>query len=166
MTSNVTAVLESKPTAATLLWVPHVAIAVSFLTFLAFNFYCYHMKYKQRYQRKSDESEIKARLKERRRILNIVKLRHMIDPGAMEMYINMSGGGGESIRVQRADHTDQEEGDPQADWMRDEMSNEDSNVSGDQSNSWVYPPGSQAQYKGGYLFFLLLLRKFAVQDVC
>lgn len=88
------------------------------------------------------------------------------DPGAMEMYINMSGGGGESIRVQRADHTDQEEGDPQADWMRDEMSNEDSNVSGDQSNSWVYPPGSQAQYKGGYLFFLLLLRKFAVQDVC
>ncbi|XP_011423082.2 uncharacterized protein [Magallana gigas] len=70
------------------------------------------------------------------------------DPGAMEMYINMSGGGGESIRVQRADHTDQEEGDPQADWMRDEMSNEDSNVSGDQSNSWVYPPGSQAQYKG------------------
>ncbi|XP_011423086.2 uncharacterized protein [Magallana gigas] len=69
------------------------------------------------------------------------------DPGAMEMYINMSGGGGESIRVQRADHTDQEEGDPQADWMRDEMSNEDSNVSGDQSNSWVYPPGSQAQYK-------------------
>ncbi|XP_052696067.1 hypermethylated in cancer 2 protein-like isoform X2 [Crassostrea angulata] len=70
------------------------------------------------------------------------------DPGAMEMYINMSGGGGESIRVQRADHTDQEEGDPQADWMRDEMSNEDSNVSGDQSNSWVYPQGSQAQYKG------------------
>lgn len=70
------------------------------------------------------------------------------DPGAMEMYINMSGGGGESIRVQRADHTDQEEGDPQADWMRDEMSNEDSNVSGDQSNSWVYPPGSQAQFKG------------------
>lgn len=80
MTSNVTAVLESKPSAATLLWVPHVVIAVSFLTFLAFNFYCYHMKYKQRYQRKSDESEIKARLKERRRILNIVKLRHMITP--------------------------------------------------------------------------------------
>lgn len=80
MTSNVTAVLESKPSTATLLWVPHVAIAVSFLTFLAFNFYCYHMKYKQRYQRKSDESEIKARLKERRRILNIVKLRHMITP--------------------------------------------------------------------------------------
>lgn len=31
--------------------------------------------------------------------------------------------------------------------MREDMSNEDSNVSGDQSNSWVYPPGGQAQYK-------------------
>ncbi|XP_062616309.1 uncharacterized protein LOC134278018 isoform X7 [Saccostrea cucullata] len=66
------------------------------------------------------------------------------EAAAMEMYINVAGGGSESIRVQRAEHVDLEEGDPQGEWM----SNEDSNVSGDQSNSWVYPPGGQAQYKG------------------
>ncbi|XP_062616308.1 zinc finger E-box-binding homeobox 1-like isoform X6 [Saccostrea cucullata] len=65
------------------------------------------------------------------------------EAAAMEMYINVAGGGSESIRVQRAEHVDLEEGDPQGEWM----SNEDSNVSGDQSNSWVYPPGGQAQYK-------------------
>lgn len=85
--------------------------------------------------------------------LSIVKIESDEDEetGAMEMYINMSGAGGESIRVQRADHGDQEEGgEPHGDWMREDLSNEDSNVSGDQSNSWLYPPGSQAQYKGGY----------------
>nr|XP_022321117.1 uncharacterized protein LOC111123204 isoform X4 [Crassostrea virginica] len=83
--------------------------------------------------------------------LSIVKIESDEDEetGAMEMYINMSGAGGESIRVQRADHGDQEEGgEPHGDWMREDLSNEDSNVSGDQSNSWLYPPGSQAQYKG------------------
>nr|XP_022321140.1 uncharacterized protein LOC111123204 isoform X7 [Crassostrea virginica] len=85
--------------------------------------------------------------------LSIVKIESDEDEetGAMEMYINMSGAGGESIRVQRADHGDQEEGgEPHGDWMREDLSNEDSNVSGDQSNSWLYPPGSQAQYKGGF----------------
>ena len=80
MTSNITALLETNPSTISILWVPHVAIAVSFLSFLALNFYCYHMKYKQRYQRKSDESEITARLKERRRVLNLVKLRQIITP--------------------------------------------------------------------------------------
>lgn len=84
------------------------------------------------------------------------------DLGVMEMYINMFGGGGEFIRVQRVDYIDYEEGDLQVDWMRDEMSNEDSNVSGDQFNFWVYFSGSQVQYKGGYLFFLFFLRKFVV----
>ncbi|XP_078332598.1 uncharacterized protein LOC111123204 isoform X2 [Crassostrea virginica] len=86
--------------------------------------------------------------------LSIVKIESDEDEetGAMEMYINMSGAGGESIRVQRADHGDQEEGgEPHGDWMREDLSNEDSNVSGDQSNSWLYPPGSQAQYKGDAL---------------
>ncbi|XP_061182950.1 transcription regulator protein BACH1-like isoform X6 [Saccostrea echinata] len=70
------------------------------------------------------------------------------EAAAMEMYINVAGGGAEAIRVQRAEHGDLEEGDPQAEWMREDVSNEDSNVSGDQSNSWVYPPGGPAQYKG------------------
>ncbi|XP_061182947.1 hypermethylated in cancer 2 protein-like isoform X3 [Saccostrea echinata] len=69
------------------------------------------------------------------------------EAAAMEMYINVAGGGAEAIRVQRAEHGDLEEGDPQAEWMREDVSNEDSNVSGDQSNSWVYPPGGPAQYK-------------------
>lgn len=73
------------------------------------------------------------------------------EASALEMYINVSGGGGESIRVQRAEHSEPEEGDPQAEWMREDVSNEDSNVSGDQSNSWLYPPGGQQQYKGGSL---------------
>lgn len=80
MTSNITAFPETNLSTVSLLWVPHVAIAVSFLTFLAINFYCYHMKYRQRYQRHSDKFQVKARLKERRRILNIVKLRQMIRP--------------------------------------------------------------------------------------
>ncbi|XP_048730168.2 uncharacterized protein LOC125647517 isoform X5 [Ostrea edulis] len=82
--------------------------------------------------------------------LSIVKIESDEDEeaSALEMYINVSGGGGESIRVQRAEHSEPEEGDPQAEWMREDVSNEDSNVSGDQSNSWLYPPGGQQQYKG------------------
>lgn len=89
--------------------------------------------------------------------LSIVKIESDEDEeaSALEMYINVSGGGGESIRVQRAEHSEPEEGDPQAEWMREDVSNEDSNVSGDQSNSWLYPPGGQQQYKGGSLFFIL-----------
>ena len=60
-----------------LLWLPHALIAVGFLTFLAINFYLYHRKHRERYQRKAEAAETKQRMQERRRVLHIVRLRYL-----------------------------------------------------------------------------------------
>lgn len=63
-----------------LLWLPHVLIAFGFLTFLMINFWLYHRKHKERYQRKAEALETKQRMQERRRVLNIVRLRYLVKP--------------------------------------------------------------------------------------
>lgn len=59
------------------LWLPHVLIAVGFVTFLVLNFLLYHRKNRERYQRKAEALETKQRMQERRRVLNIVRLRYL-----------------------------------------------------------------------------------------
>ena len=82
---------EATATKVSLLWMPHALIAVSFLVFLGFNFWCYHKKYRERYQRKTETFEMKERLRERRRILNIVKLRYMVDPMVVQRETAITG---------------------------------------------------------------------------
>ncbi|VDI50013.1 Hypothetical predicted protein, partial [Mytilus galloprovincialis] len=59
------------------LWLPHVLIAVGFVTFLVLNFLLHHRKNRERYQRKAEALETKQRMQERRRVLNIVRLRYL-----------------------------------------------------------------------------------------
>jgi len=79
MTSGNSSFTEESVQSVSLLWVPHVVIAVAFLSFLCVNFYCYHKKYRERYQRKIDVKETRARMRERRRVLNLVRLRYVVD---------------------------------------------------------------------------------------
>ncbi|VDI50012.1 Ras-specific guanine nucleotide-releasing factor 1 [Mytilus galloprovincialis] len=51
--------------------------AVGFVTFLVLNFLLHHRKNRERYQRKAEALETKQRMQERRRVLNIVRLRYL-----------------------------------------------------------------------------------------
>lgn len=76
---NVTADEHPGYTSVTFLWLPYVAIAIGFITFLFVNFWCYHRKYRERYRRKNDVRETRERMRERRRVLNLMKLRYFVE---------------------------------------------------------------------------------------
>lgn len=61
----------------TWVWIPHAAIALVFITFLATDFYFYHKRNRQRYRRKRDEYQTREQMLERRHVLQRVKLRYM-----------------------------------------------------------------------------------------
>lgn len=75
--SNITTTNDGDDNKLSLLWLPHVLIAVGFLSFLGINFWLYHRKNKEKYRRKAEAVEARNRMQERRRVLNIVRMRYM-----------------------------------------------------------------------------------------
>lgn len=93
--------------------------------------------------------------------LSIVKIESRnaeIDTGGLDMYVDMPEHGVMQLHRRSDDdqgeHSDIEYEEPSGDWSREDMSNEGSNISGDQNNSWYV-----GTFKGRCHFFYQFVTK-------